>query len=343
MAHAHVSLGANLGDRQRSLEAAVAALEQLEQTRLLAVSGWHETPPVGGPPGQQPFLNGAVTLETSLSPLALLAELQRIEHQQKRQRHQPWAARTLDLDLLLYDELELDTPPLTLPHPRMAFRRFVLAPASEIAADWRHPTTGWTVAQLLVHLDTAADYVAIGGVCATARQQLAAEILMRFSGKLIHAHGADLLVCQPTRGADIPVCQASAEPSGRQLHQAIELLDRQADWLQSADLSTRLLLSDFWFGQLLAEAALRLNEAALAEFTRHWHERNRQIVQPKLIVWLRDLPEHDEALERSELVALANALGEPLRRPGWGPVLKVGQGGVVSPLDEVAAAIEAMA
>ena len=95
--------------------------------------------PIGGPAGQEPFLNAAALLETSLPPAELLARLQRIELHLGRTRETRWAARTLDLDLLLYDNLVLNTPYLTLPHPRMAFRRFVLEPAAEVAPEMAHP------------------------------------------------------------------------------------------------------------------------------------------------------------------------------------------------------------
>ena len=130
------------------------------QIAVAAVSCWRETAPVGGPPGQPPFLNGALLAETSLAPHDLLAALQQIENDLGRRRAERWGPRTIDLDLLLYDELVLDTPSLTLPHPRMAWRRFVLEPAAEVAGAMLHPTIGWTIARLLEHLNTARPYVA---------------------------------------------------------------------------------------------------------------------------------------------------------------------------------------
>jgi 2-amino-4-hydroxy-6-hydroxymethyldihydropteridine diphosphokinase len=149
MANCLIGLGSNLGDRGQYLRAALDHLQQLPQTRLLAASTFHDTKPAGGPTVQSLYLNAAARIETSLEPLSLLAELQRIENELGRVREQRWGPRTVDLDLLLYDTLESQSPDLTLPHPRMSFRRFVLEPAAEIAADMVHPINGWTIGKLL--------------------------------------------------------------------------------------------------------------------------------------------------------------------------------------------------
>lgn len=147
-----IALGSNLGDRGEQISQAIAQLDQLTGVRVIARSTLHETAPVGGPPGQPNFLNAAVTVETNLAALELLAALRGIEQHFGRQRTVHWGARTLDLDLLLYGEAIVELPELVVPHPRMSFRRFVLAPAIEIAATWQHPTTGWTLGQLWRHL-----------------------------------------------------------------------------------------------------------------------------------------------------------------------------------------------
>jgi len=150
-----VALGSNLGDRGEHLALAIRELNQLLEIRVLEQSSTFTTTPVGGPAGQPDFLNAAVTLETQLSPRQLLATLQQVERSAGRQRLERWGARTLDLDLLLYDEQVVDEPDLQVPHPRMSFRRFVLVPAVEIAADWFHPLALWTVGQLWTHLQTS--------------------------------------------------------------------------------------------------------------------------------------------------------------------------------------------
>src|SRR5260221_497271 len=133
MAAALIALGSNLGDRQRNLDDTIAQLAAQSGIHHVAKSRWHATRPIGGPPGQREFLNGAALIETTLSPEQLHAALKQIEAAAGRNRGERWAPRTLDLDLLLYDDRVIDTPDLTVPHPRMAFRRFVLEPAAEVS------------------------------------------------------------------------------------------------------------------------------------------------------------------------------------------------------------------
>ena len=147
MARVAVALGSNLGDREETLAGALRELAQM--LRHLRASSFHDTEPVGV--GVQPrFLNAAAVGETALSPFDCLRELLSIERRFGRQRPSPGAARTLDLDLILYNGLTIAQPGLIVPHPRFRERRFVLAPLAEVADDWRDPVTGFTVGQLLL-------------------------------------------------------------------------------------------------------------------------------------------------------------------------------------------------
>jgi 2-amino-4-hydroxy-6-hydroxymethyldihydropteridine diphosphokinase len=150
---AMIGLGSNLGDRAALLEGALAALASTPGVRIERVSSVCETEPVGGPPGQGPYLNAAAALETTLEPLDLLRVLQAIEARFGRVRTVRWGERTLDLDLLLFDDRIIASPELTVPHPRLAERRFVLEPLAEIAPDAVEPVTGRTVSGLLRELD----------------------------------------------------------------------------------------------------------------------------------------------------------------------------------------------
>ena len=125
---AYLGLGSNLGDRRAQLRAAVAALPD-----VVAVSPVYETEPVGGPAGQEPYLNIVVALDTDRTPRELLELGRRLEAAAGRVRTQPDGPRTLDVDVLLVGDLTVREPDLVVPHPRMWERRFVLAPLADLA------------------------------------------------------------------------------------------------------------------------------------------------------------------------------------------------------------------
>lgn len=127
---AFLGMGSNLGDRRRFLAEAVRSLDG-----VVAVSQLYETEPVGGPDGQDPYLNLVVELDTDLAPRELLGVCHRLESAAGRVRSEPWGPRTLDVDVLLIDGVEVDDPDLIVPHPRMWERRFVLAPLAELAPE----------------------------------------------------------------------------------------------------------------------------------------------------------------------------------------------------------------
>ena len=157
-----IGIGSNLasewGGRRATIEHAIEAVAALESVTLRACSSLHETEPVGGPE-QGPFLNGALLVDVSehLSPERLLSELHRIERAHGRVRPDPvrWGPRTLDLDLLLFDDLVREDPAPILPHPRMHERSFVIEPLAEVAPDLRHPIFDRTMIELRSALQTS--------------------------------------------------------------------------------------------------------------------------------------------------------------------------------------------
>lgn len=342
-----IALGSNLGARRQTLDRAVALLAAHPDIQLAATSRWHETRPVGGPGDQPPFLNGAVRLETSLAAETLLAVLQRIEDKLGRHRRERWAARTIDLDLLLYGEEVLATHALTVPHPRMAWRRFVLQPAVEVAADMIHPTTGWTIARLWKHLNGPVDYVALTGSIGVGKTHLAGRLAEK-----MNAH----LISEPL---DLPGLEAFYDnPAGKAWQTELEFLDQRsrllADGPALRDLGGRLVVSDFWFDQSPAFARVWLSQDQLAAYDGHFRRARRGVILPKLTVLLEAPAEQllarvrqrgrrcERHLRAEQLERIALAIREETTMADRGPVLRVTDGGTDAALHEVLAAVMAM-
>jgi 2-amino-4-hydroxy-6-hydroxymethyldihydropteridine diphosphokinase len=144
-----LALGSNLGDRRKILESAWKEIGNIPEIKTLRLSRFYETKPVGGPTNQPEFLNAAGIVAATLPPQQLLEQLQEIENRFGRVRTEHWGPRTLDIDILFYGNKIISTPTLTIPHPEMLQRRFVLEPAEEIAANTVHPITGQTIRQHL--------------------------------------------------------------------------------------------------------------------------------------------------------------------------------------------------
>jgi 2-amino-4-hydroxy-6-hydroxymethyldihydropteridine diphosphokinase len=183
MATCLVGLGSNLGDRRRTIDEAIALLDQHSLIQVTARSLCYESKPIGGPPVQGSYLNSAVRLDTALPAIKLLRFLLETESQLGRTRGQRWSARTIDLDLLLYELATAHSRELTLPHPRIGFRRFVLEPAAEIAADMPIASTGWTVGQLLQHLKAQPNLVEIVSDPKPLATEMASRVVSALNGQ----------------------------------------------------------------------------------------------------------------------------------------------------------------
>ena len=153
MIDAYIGIGSNMGDRAAHLAQALVAMTTLDNTRLLRRSPVYETDPVG-PIDQPKFLNTAAWLATTLQPVELLGYLRDIERAAGRERDERWGPRTLDLDLLLWGDRIIDSEELTVPHPHMHERWFVLKPLSDIAPEAIHPVLKKTVLELLNQIET---------------------------------------------------------------------------------------------------------------------------------------------------------------------------------------------
>ncbi len=341
MAYALVAVGCNLGDRRGQLAAALERLAANSGVRVLSVSRWHETAPVGGPAGQGAFLNGALLLETSLAPETLRTLLAQIESQLGRDRAGGtsavrWQARPIDLDLLLYDQVVLATPALTVPHPRMAFRRFVLDPAAEVAPDMVHPLLGWRIDRLARHLYDSRPYVALVGVPGVGKTRLACELAARCGGRAILLR---------------PASQSPGTPApGTPLAREIEFLGSMAQQLWSrGETADDLAISDFWLAQTLAYAELNLAAGGLAEFRQAESRLSESLAAPRLRVLLtRRRPQAATTSTAAtgpgalDPERLQSKLCDLVRREQIGPVLQLSADDEQNVLEEVQAAIKAM-
>ncbi|QDU96887.1 2-amino-4-hydroxy-6-hydroxymethyldihydropteridine diphosphokinase [Lignipirellula cremea] len=335
-----VSAGSNQGDRMATLQAAMQSLQTHPQITRLVSSDWCETVPAGGPGGQGAFLNGVVRLQTTLEPLALLHLLQRIENQQGRQRLERWGARTLDLDLLLYGEASLQTLELQVPHPRMAFRRFVLEPAAEVAPHLRHPTTGWSVQQLLQHLNESPRYAALaGGSAAQRRAIVLASVTGSDTRPLIAADAADAAKeSQLSPGQELAAawrrqvaCLESAlgDPPAASLRQSAEVAKEE-------DGGAVCWVSDFWIEQTWSESQHFLAEEAAAgpAMAKRAPMPPRSRLRPRLLV----VVETNDPAETSRFARL-NAR---LSLPDTGPMLRVPGDDPATAVRELSGALIAM-
>jgi len=158
MATAFISIGANLGKRVQTCEQALVRLDAHPALRLVRRSSLYETEPRGDL-DQPPFVNLAAELNTSLEPEDLLRLLEDTEVDLGRRPTRRWGPRVIDLDLLLYDQLILQTQTLVIPHPRMHERRFVLVPLEEIAPELRDPRTGRTFSEILSEMSETGGWV----------------------------------------------------------------------------------------------------------------------------------------------------------------------------------------
>jgi len=149
--YAWIALGGNLGDVRRCFKSARKSIAEHPDCTLLQSSMLYQTPPLG-PSGQADYLNAVIVINTSLKPLALLRALQDIENTHGRIRQEHWGSRTLDLDILAYDDLHLESDILTIPHSQLHLRQFVLRPLCDIAPQWQHPSIKKNASELLQSL-----------------------------------------------------------------------------------------------------------------------------------------------------------------------------------------------
>src|ERR1043166_1161691 len=221
---AYIALGSKLGDRRANLDRAVELLRPAPGIAVQKVSTYHEPNPVGRPAGQGKYLNAVAELTTDLEPLPLLQTLLGIEQQMGRVRSEYWGPRTIDLDLLLYGtevvESHTGDVELTLPHPRMHERRFVLEPLVEIPPFAVHPVLGSTALDLLRNLDEPRELADQVALVTGATSGIGRAIALELAGA-----GARIVVHGRNQAKAVEVADACGQQSGAAHFLLAELRD----------------------------------------------------------------------------------------------------------------------
>ncbi len=256
------------------MNAAAQALREHPDLDVLRVSDWVETRPVGGPTDQPLYQNGAIVIETSLEPASLLRELLAIERGLGRTRNQRWGPRSVDLDLLLYGQAVIEQPGLSVPHPWMAIRRFVLEPATQIAPTMQHPVYGKTLEQLYDNLNAVPFVIAVVGARTTQHQQAIAAAAK--------AAGADICL-----GASFPDTATLTDwrKADRLREVTLAFLDQRA---RTDPAETGPVLFDFWWWESIrspADQAAATNtdrsQSSRADATGHIAPKENQPPHPE--------------------------------------------------------------
>lgn len=337
MSECLLGLGSNQDDRASLVARAVELLCDGMTVSRVALSDLIETRPVGGPADQAPYLNAVLRVTTRLSPAQLWNRARYVEQQLGRRRLERWGPRRIDVDLLMFDDLIVDTPDLILPHPRMAVRRFVLQGACQIAAEMVHATTDCTIATLLARLDHPPYYIALAGTDRALRESVAQRGAA--------ARGDACLLTEP------PIEPRSAAPLGPPLardlpppvQHELAVLGRQLDTLHAPAHrglwdSDQWIISSFWTGQALAAVRALAEADARAGAEQACVDLLRDGPQPLLVILL------DAASDAppTAMQEVSDQLRQLAVTRGFGPVIRVPDGDPEWAAQELAGAMDAV-
>jgi 2-amino-4-hydroxy-6-hydroxymethyldihydropteridine diphosphokinase len=332
-----LGLGSNVGNRAAQLDAAAQLICGHPQIQRVSISSYHATQPVGGPTGQDTFLNAALRIRTSLTVDDLFAVLQEVERHLGRRRLERWGPRTIDIDILLFGRETVTTRHLIVPHPRMAVRRFVLAPAREVAADMLHPGTELSIAELLDRLARPPHYVAITSFHPEQAANLAVTAAAISNLHVLLDPGTALMSPQEA--------SAQGSLSVERIHQVLaERRDQLISlWAEAEAAPDEWHVCSCWLPELPAAIGTRLPAVPHAQLERACELAVTQAPAPHCVIFLD--PRHDEdatTVESRAAHVWAEAVAERLSRPGHPPYLQIPGADLQQALTELTAAVDAM-
>jgi len=312
MARCLIGCGSNVGARRDFLDRALELLRFMPGVKLERASRYRDTRPIGGPPGQGIFLNSACLIETDLAPHDVLGMLTAVENTLHRERGERWGPRTVDLDLLLYDDVVLDSQSLTIPHPRMATRRFVLEPCVEIAPDMVHPLAACTLACLLDSISSPHPYVAVVGVPGSGAPEVASAIADATLARLVHA--------PPEYEGITRLAAEESDADHRRWEQAVEACAKPLRVTRGAT-DPHGTVSDYWLPTVRLAAADTLASEPLEKLASCFEGLAATTMPPQVAILLVASPEvledqlvhPDDSVDR--LLRLQSRITTALRCP----------------------------
>ena len=332
-----LGLGSNVGNRAAQLDAAVHLICGHPQIQRVSISSYHATQPVGGPTGQESFLNAALRVRTSLSASDLFAVLQDVELRLGRRRLERWGPRSIDIDILLYGADVVTMRELLIPHPRMAVRRFVLEPAREVAEDMTHSGTGMTIAELLDRLARPPHFVSITGFWPEQAANLAITAATIADLHVLLDPAATLIQqMRANRGSEVP-------PEA--VHR---ILAERGDQLSALRAEAEVApdawhVCSYWLPELGAEVADWPAVEARRQLAQVRQRVAAQSPPPHCVIFLDPRSaEHLPAADCQLAYTWAAAVESQLSRPGSPPFLQIPGADLQLALTELTAAVDAM-
>lgn len=283
---AYIGLGSNVGDRRDNFRQVLSVLEACPSVLSVQASSFYETPPLGSA-DQPTFLNAVVEIKTSFSYRQLFELLRQIEHDMGRQRNQTWQPRTIDLDLLLYDDAVINEVDLVIPHSQMHLRSFVLKGLCELLPEKKHPQLGCSVKTLYECL-SGCDFftdpekpqlISIAGNIGVGKTTLASGLAERLNAKFI------------TEKYDENPYLADVYAGQKELALDSELffLSSSASQLRKENLTaSQCYVSDYVFDKALIYASGWLTGGDLETYRRHYESVQSDVADPVLVIYMQD-------------------------------------------------------